>query len=282
MNLDYLVVSDLFMTPTASFADIVLPVATQFEFNDIGHWGMGHGFILARPKVVDPPEECWPDIKILNELGKALTSSEYWYEDYEALLEEVVKPSGLRYKEFAVKGYLEGEHRFKKYVPSGFKTSSGKVELVLSQAEKFRLSSLPRFVGPLEESDPDYPLVLTSSKSRYFLHSSYRWLERLRKQRPHPKTEMHPETAAAYGIQEGDEVVIETKTGKITQVAHLTEKVHPKVINAAYGWWFPEGTAESQYDWKKSNFNILTSMEKLGKEFGTPNLKGIGCKISKK
>ncbi|KKK55975.1 hypothetical protein LCGC14_3069180, partial [marine sediment metagenome] len=127
-----------------------------------------------------------------------------------------------------------------------------------------------------------YPLVLTSSKSRYYLHSSYRWIERLRKHRPHPKTEIHPETAATYGIQEGDEVIIETERGEIVQTAHLTERMHPKVINAAYGWWFPEGGAESQYDWEKSNFNILTSMEKLGKEFGTPNLKGIGCSIRRK
>ena len=282
MNLDYLVVSEVFMTPTASFADIVLPAATHFEFNDIGHWGIGHGFILARPKVVDPPEDCWPDIKILNELGKALTSSEYWYDDYEELLEEVVKPSGLSYKAFVDKGYLAGENQFKKYVSTGFKTPSGKVELVLSQAEKFKVSTLPQFVGLPEESDPEYPLVLTSCKSRYYLHSSYRWLERLRKQRPHPKTEIHLDTAAEHGIQDGDEVIVETRFGQITQLAHLTEKIHPKVINAAYGWWFPEGTAESQYDWKKSNFNILTSAEKLGKAFGTPNLKGIGCKIRKR
>ena len=59
----------------------------------------------------------------------------------------------------------------------------------------------------------------------------------------------------------------------------MTDTMHPKVINASYGWWFPEGTPESQYDWERSNFNILTSMEKVGKEFGTPNLKGIGCRI---
>ncbi len=282
MNLDYLVVADIFMTPTASFADILLPAATQFEFNDIGHWGMGHGFILARPKVVDPPEDCWPDIKILNELGKALTSKDYWYDDYEQLLEKVLEPSGLSYKAFADKGYLEGEDHFKKYVSSGFKTPSGKVELVLSQAEKYKLSALPQFGGPPEESDPDYPLVLTSAKSRYYLHSSYRWLERLRKQRPHPKTEIHPETAEKYGIQEGDEVIIETNKGEITQVAHVTDRIHPRVIRASYGWWFPEGSPESQYDWKTSNYNMLTSVEKLGKEFGTPNLKGIGCKIRKK
>ena len=270
------------MTPTASFADIVLPAATQFEFNDIGHYGMGHGYILARPKVVDPPEECWPDIKILNELGKALTSREYWHEEYEELLDAVLRPSGLNYEEFVAKGHLEGPGRFRKYTSSGFKTPTGKAELSLSQAEKSNLPTLPQFTGLPEEDDPEYPLVLTSSKSQYYLHSSYRWIKRLRERRPDPKAELHPETAAKYGIQEGDELVIETKTGEISQVAHVTDTIHPKVINASYGWWFPEGKPESQYDWDRSNFNILTSIEKLGKEFGTPNLKGIGCRIRRK
>jgi anaerobic selenocysteine-containing dehydrogenase len=281
-KLDFLVVSDIFMTPTASLADMVLPVATQFEFNDIGHYGMGHGFILARPKVVDPPEECWPDIKILNELGKALTPKEYWYEDYEEFLEEVVRPGGINYKEFAEKGYLKGADRFKKYLSSGFKTPTGKVELSLSQAEKLNVPPLPQFTDLPENDDPEYPLVLTSSKSRYFLHSSYRWVDRLRKHMPDPKTEIHPETAAEYGIGDGDELVIETRMGAITQVAHVTDSIHPRVIKAAYGWWFPEGKAESQYDWKTSNFNMLTSTEKLNKQFGTPNLKGIGCRIRRK
>ena len=45
-------------------------LATQFEFDDIGHYGIGHGYILARPKIVDPPASCRSDIQILNELGK--------------------------------------------------------------------------------------------------------------------------------------------------------------------------------------------------------------------
>ena len=93
MKLDFLAVSEIFMTPTAALADVVLPAATTFEFNDIGHYGLGHGYVLARPKVVEPPEECWPDLKILNELGKALTDRRLWFENYEEILEEVLRPS---------------------------------------------------------------------------------------------------------------------------------------------------------------------------------------------
>ncbi len=283
LKLDFVAVADILMTPTASFADIVLPAATNFEFNDIGHYGLGHGYILARPKIVDPPEECWPDIKILNELGKSITSTEYWYDDdYQEILEAIVAPSGLDYKQFVQQGYLKGKDLFQKYLEREFKTSTGKVELLLSRAEKFNIPSLPQFTGLPEEDDPDFPLILTSSKNHYFLHSSYRWLEKLRKHSPMPIVDLHPETAAKAGIQEEDAVIIETRSGAITQFAHLTEKVHPRVIYADYGWWFPEGKSEVQFEWEESNFNILTKTDKLGKEFGTPNLKGICCRVRRK
>jgi anaerobic selenocysteine-containing dehydrogenase len=281
-KLDFFAVSEIFMTPTAALADVVLPAATTFEFNDIGHYGLGHGYLLARPKVVDPPGECRPDLDIINELGRTLTPPGHWYENYEDLLEEVLGPSGLTFSEFAETGYLKGEATFRKYLSQGFKTATGKVELSLSQAEKFHLPSLPEFEGLPEDEDPDYPLVLTSCKSRYYLHSSYRWVERLRNHRPHPKTEIHPDTAEAHGIREGDEVVVETRYGAITQVAHVTDRIRPGVVLSAYGWWFPEAGVERLFDWEKSNFNMLTSTDKLGKAFGTPNLKGVGCRIRKK
>lgn len=282
MKLDFIAVSEIFMTPTAAFADVVLPAATTFEFNDIGHYGLGHGYLLARPKVVDPPPDCWPDLKIINELGKALTPVEHWHDDYEEFLQDVLRPAGITYSEFARKGYLKGNQRFQKYLGQGFKTPSGKVELRLSQAEKFRLPPLPDFDGLPEEVDPEYPLVLTSCKSRYYLHSSYRWVARLRRHRPFPKTELHPETAKTHGIQEGDEVIIETRAGKITQVAHLVDRVHPRVVLSAYGWWFPEAGMDRVFEWERSNFNMLTTTASVGKAFGTPNLKGIACRIRRK
>jgi anaerobic selenocysteine-containing dehydrogenase len=280
-SLDFIAVADIFMTPTAAMADIVLPAATHFEMDDIGHYGLGHGFILARPKVVDPPEECRPDMDILNELGKLISPEEYWHDDVTQFLEDVLKPSGMSYNQFKEVGYLKGPDEFGKYREGGFRTPSGKVELRLSTAEKFSLPPMPAFNGLPEEDDPEYPLVLTGAKSRYFLHSSYRWIRKLREKRPVPRVEIHPLTASEKGIAEGDPVVIETRFGAMTQTAHLTDTVDPRVVSASYGWWFPEGKAEDQFDWETSNFNMVTSAEKLGREFGTPNLKGLACRIGK-
>ncbi len=281
-SLDFVAVADLFMTPTAAMADIVFPVAHQYEMNDIGHYGIGHGIILARPKIVEPPEECWPDMKIMNELGKRVSSPELWHEDHEQFLEDLVRPAGMTYREFVEKGYLKGPELYRAYEQKGFSTPTGKVELCLSTADKFKLKPLPEYTGLPEEEAPEYPLIVISAKSQYYLLSSYRWVTRLREKRPDPVVEIHPETAAAHGIADGDDVLIETKYGAITQRARITDIIHPRVVSAALGWWFPEGDPASQYEWRKSNFNMLTSVGKLGKEFGTPNLKNLPCRISRK
>jgi len=278
-SLDFVAVADLFMTPTAALADIVLPVAHQYEMNDIGHYGIGHGMILARPKILEPPAECWPDMKILNELGKRVSPPELWHDDHEAFLDDVLRPSGLTYSQFVERGYLKGPERFRSYVEKGFRTPTGKVELKLSTAGKFKLKPLPEYSGLPEEEAEGFPLILTGTKSRYYLHSSYRWVAKLREKRPHPLVEINPDTAAGLGILDGDAVIIETPYGSIRQVARVSDIVPPRVVNAAIGWWFPEGDAASQFDWRKSNFNMLTSIGKLGREFGTPNIKNIPCRV---
>jgi len=281
-SLDFTAVAEIFMTPTAAMADIVFPVAHQYEMNDIGHYGIGHGLILARPKLVDPPEGCRPDMWIMNELGKRVSPPEHWPEDHEQFLEDVLRPSGLTYREFVERGFLKGPDPREAYREKGFRTPTGKVELKLSTADKFHLKPLPEFAGYPEEEDPAYPLILTSAKSPNFLLSSYRWLRRLREKEPLPFVEIHPETALRHGVRDGEPVIIETRYGSIEQTARVTDIVHPRVLSASLGWWFPEGRAEDQYDWRTSNFNMLTSMEKTGREFGTPNLKNLPCRISGK
>jgi len=44
----------------------------------------------------------------------------------------------------------------------------------------------------------------------------------------------------------------------------------------------PVDKIEALFGWDRSNFNMLTSTEKLGRQFGTPNLKGINCRIRRK
>ncbi len=172
-SLEFLAVADIFMTPTAALADVVLPAATAFEFDDIGHYGLAHGWIAPRPRIVDPPGEAWPDIRILNALGQALGHGEHFWDDYRQALSEVLAPSGLTFAQFQEKGLLTGDKEYSKYRDKGFKTPSGKVELHSARLEKWGFDPLPGF-SDLPEISLEFPLLATSRKNPHFFHSAYR------------------------------------------------------------------------------------------------------------
>ncbi|BEQ16455.1 molybdopterin-containing oxidoreductase family protein [Desulfoferula mesophila] len=279
-SLEFFACAELFLTPSAALADVVLPAAASLEFDDIGHYGIGHGYILARPRVVAPPEECRPPLQICCDLGRRLAGEELWPVDYHALLDMVLEPSGIGWQEFMAMGHLEGPHKYRKCEAKGFRTPTGKVELRLSTAEKFGLPPLPAWEGFAEDTSEEFPLVLTGRKNKAALHSSYRWVEELKKHDPEPITELHPADAVRLGINDGDRVRLSTRQGSIEQVARLNQRVRPGVVFAEHGWWFPEED-DPLGGWERSNFNLLTSAAKLGKEFGTPNLAAIPCRVEK-
>ncbi len=285
-KLEFLAVAEIFMTPTAQLADLVLPTATNFEFDDIGHYGLPHGFILARPKVVEPPGECWPDLKILNELGKRLGYERLFWGDLKACLDDVLKPAGMTYEDFKRKGILRGKWVYKSYEGKGFSTPSKKVEIYSSRFKEWGYDPLPTYRGEKdgekESADDALGLILTSAKDPNYFHSAYRNLPSLRKLSPDPQVLLHPLTAGKLKIQEGDWVIIETHLGKIRQKVVFDKDLDPRVIVAAYGWWFPERKDLELNGWRESNINMLTDNDPpYDPAIGSTNLRAISCRVFK-
>jgi len=287
-RLDFLAVAEIFLTPTAQLADIVLPAAANFEFDDLGHYGLPHGFILARPKVVDPPEECWPDSLILNELGKKLGMEKLFWSDLCACLDDILKPAGMSFEDCKKVGILKGEWAYKSYEQKGFNTPSGKMEIYSSRFKEWGYDPLPSYGERHEspESDPEvnqkYPLILTSAKDPHYFHSAYRNIPSLRRLSPDPVVLLHPQTAATLNILEGDWVFIETRLGKIRQKVAFDVDLNMKVVVAAYGWWFPERNDLELSGWKEANINILTDNNPpYDPAIGSTNLRGFPCRVYK-
>ncbi len=287
-NLDFLAVAEIFMTPTAQLADIVLPTATNFEFDDVGHYGLPHGFILARPKVVNPPEECWPDLWILNELGKKLGQEKSFWPTPRACLDDVLKPAGLTYEDLKKVGILKGQWTYRSYEDRGFNTPSGKVEISSSKFKEWGYDPVPVFREILEAPEPDaagvqdYPLLLTSAKDPNYFHSAYRNISSLRRLSPEPLVFLHPETAQKSNIRQGDWARIETRMGTIRQKVAFSADLDPRVVVAAYGWWFPERKDLELCGWKESNINILTENNPpYEPTIGSTNLRAIRCRVFK-
>ena len=72
-----------------------------------------------------------------------------------------------------------------------------------------------------------------------FYHTDQRNIPWLRELYPEPLMDIHPDTAAKYGIKEGDWVWIETRRGRVKQKANITLKIDPRVVHAVR-WWYPE------------------------------------------
>jgi len=282
MKLDFFACFDLFMTPTAEIADLVLPVAHWSE-RDEAIDAYTKNYLFCHKKIVEPPEECWEDKKILIELAKKLGLTGYWKSVEESLDDRVVR-TGLTFEEFRQKGMLDGPISFKKYEKHGsFKTPSRKVELYAEHLEKIGVDPIPVFKEPPESpvSTPElakkYPLILiTGIKTIGYLHSAYRNIDQLRKLVPEPILEIHPAAAKERHIEDGDWVSIETRRGKIFHKAHFDPSLNPAVVTAQHGWWY--GYKDG---WKTVNINVLTDDENIGPNVGSGALKGLMCEVKK-
>lgn len=280
-RLDFLVVSDFFMTPSAAFADVVLPVASFLEFDSI-YISAPFSFVTQAQQKVVQIDECWPDWKIYNELARKLGMESFCWKDEGELLDYLVAPSGMKFEEFRQFGQLWGKEKYGAYQTEGFATPSGKVELYSSQLEQWGFAPLPVYSEPPETpySNPemanDYPLIASSRKMGPYQHSAGRQISSLRACHPDPVVEMHPTVASRLGVKDGDYVFVENRRGRIRQRAALTDSVDPRVILVDYGWWFPERGPAS---WEVANINILTQDESYAIENGSPCLRFFCCKV---
>jgi anaerobic selenocysteine-containing dehydrogenase len=288
-RVEFLAVSDFFLTPTAELADLVLPAATWLEMDYVAEFWKRHGYVLARRKAIQVGE-CKSDHEVLIELGNRMGQSEHWWPTLHDALNAILAPSGLTFEEFAEIGYLRGKMEYRKYLKKGFSTPTRKVELYSTRMKEWGYDPLPRFQEPPESpvSRPDlvkdYPYILiTGMRPTAFFHSEHRQIPWLRELLPEPLVEIHPETARREGIEQGDWVTIESPRGKCYQRAKLTLGIDPRVVGAQHAWWFPEKEGP-EHGWKVSNINLLTDndLDTCDPAMGATNLRVLLCRISKK
>lgn len=124
----------------------------------------------------------------------------------------------------------------------GFFTKSGKVEFYSEWlAEKKDADGNP--INPLPEYKPrdwqpndEYPLYLINWKEASHTHTRTQnnaWLLEIKGYNP---IIMNPTTAAKYGIEDGDEIWLESPYGKVKGKVKLTKRIHPEVIGAQHGF----------------------------------------------
>jgi len=285
-SLDFLVVADFFMTPTAALADVVLPAASYLEYDSLV--APPYYPVVQIQQKAAQIGECRSDYDIVKGLADRLGIGRHFWDTEVEAMDFALKPTGLTFDEFRGIGVLSGKKEIGKHEREGFATPSGKVELFSQRLQEWGFNPLPSYHEPPETpfSDPElareFPLVLTSWKAELYRHSGGRNLPPLRDASPEPLVWLHPDTATACGVVDGNMAWIETRRGRIRQRVRTTEDIMPGVAGVDYGWWFPEKSARDLYGWADANANILTDdSPPYGAEMGTPCLRGFLCKITR-
>jgi anaerobic selenocysteine-containing dehydrogenase len=256
--LEFGVATDLFMTPTAELCDYVLPATSFLEMANLTtafeHRPAGKTHLQYRPAAVEPLFERRSDTWIIFELAKRLGfAAQFWSGDIEAGYAYELAPSGITLEQLKNSPggiSLPAEPIYEKHgrksqggLARGFATLSNKVELYCHAFAAHGYPPLPEYVEPAlspvsrPEVAANYPLVLTNAKFTTFVHSQQRSLPSLRKASPEPTADIHPETAARYGIKNKAWMIVESPRGAIKVKARVTPNIVPGLVCCQHGWW---------------------------------------------
>ena len=275
-QLEFIAACDLFMTPTARMADIVLPASSWLERDNlISSFQVCATYTIAQQKCVELPE-ARSDVDIVCDLARRLGVGEHFWKDSRGLYDFLLEPTGLTFQEFKEKKRIYAPLVYRDFEKRGFNTPSGKVELYSTVLEKNGCSPMPAYTVPAESAagDPkraaEFPYILTSGwRVSAFRHTENRENPVLRELFPRPSVLIHPETGRRHGISEGDPVVIESETGSATLFAVLTPGIHPDVVQATPGW---RGEA---------NINRVIPWNQFAEGIGSVPMRQVLCRLRK-
>lgn len=290
-----IVVADPFWTPTARFADIVLPATTTFERNDLEVCGAySQKFLVGMHKAIDPVGEARNDYEIMQSLASRLGFEEKFTENksemdwlrsfYEQAQRSAKTTSKISIPDFEAfwngKGYIEfpvsegaenyvAHQDFRKdpqQNPLG--TPSGKIEIYSKSIAGFKYADCPPHATWIEPAEwlgssqaAKFPLHVVSPHPQFRLHSQLDNTLLRKAYEVHEREPIWISTADAKqrGIISGDVVRIFNERGSVLAGAVVTDRITMGVIMLQEGAWYdPDKPGDPHAMCKHGLINVLT------------------------
>ncbi len=278
---EFIVTSDIFMTPSAEYSDLVLPSVTFYEReNIVTPWGHGEYAIYMNP-VIKPLHDCRDEYDWITDVAEKLgvkdqftegkTAADWMKYCTEAAAKahpdfpgyETFKKTGI-YRRKVAKPEIAFEKQIADPEKNKFATPSGKIEIFSKQLfdrkQPDTVPAVPKYVAPFDGlSDPlikKYPLQMTGYHYKRRVHSTHDnnpWMTEASRQ----EVWINPIDAEARSIQNGDQVKIFNDRGATLVPAKVTPRVMPGVIALPQGAWHKAGNDGVD---TKGSINTLTIM----------------------
>ncbi|MCW2254723.1 anaerobic dimethyl sulfoxide reductase subunit A [Providencia alcalifaciens] len=265
-KVEFIVVSDLYMTPSAKYADLVLPETSFMERWNIGDtWGAGSYFILSQ-KLIEPAFERRSDYDWITDVAEKMGVKEAFTEgrSEKEWIEYLVGVNKARFPErtdfptfeqllkkrqylFKEKPFVAFEENIRDLANNPFPTPSGKIEIFSKRLYDMNNPDIPALShyvpaieGPEDKLTQAYPLQMLTWKGKNRANSTQYanpWLQEVQRQ----ELWINPIDASQRNIKNGDMVRIHNERG-ISQIpALITERIIPGVVGMQAGaWWNPD------------------------------------------
>ncbi|MFC1608418.1 molybdopterin-dependent oxidoreductase, partial [Candidatus Latescibacterota bacterium] len=242
-KIEFAVCHDLFLTPTARYCDIVLPVTTWLEREDILF--PDNNYLLYSHQAIQPEHDVKDDYDIFCELSDRLGFLDKYSENRtkEEWLEHFLAESEVEdIDEFKRTGIYKGKEQLRTSmsdfvadpVAHPLDTPSGLIEIA---SEKYAETGFPAIPQGRElPSDKRYPLHLVTPHARYRINSSYNNIPWFRS-KEEQAVWIHPDDAGKRGISDGQVISMYNDKGTVSIPAKVTEDILPGVVCLLQGVW---------------------------------------------
>jgi NADH-quinone oxidoreductase chain G len=213
-RIPFLVVQDLFLTETASMAEVVLPAASFAETG--GSFINLTGRIQAIRPALRPPGQARPDWWIIAQVATRLVDTKrrraWEFAGSEDVLEEIAK---------VLPGYR------------GLDTAKmGQAGWQRPRPESTARRSLVRVEEAPPGPDAEYPLILFTGRALYDRGTLLRCADRIRNLVPEAYVAVHPADAERFGVADGDDASLISAVGRLGLTIRVTTEVVPGVVFA--------------------------------------------------
>jgi len=243
-DLDFLAVSDFFLSETAEMADVVFPSAQWAE--ESGTTTNLEGRVILRRRAFDPPEGVQTDLETLCAVAAGLGKGEFFpSSDPEYVFEELARATAGGPADYSGMTYagIDASDGLFWPCPEGAEGTEGRgTERLFT--ERFPTPSgrahfhVVRDVHPSEEPNESYPLYLTTGRvlGQYQSGTQTRRVEALTKLMPEPLAELHPTLARRHSLSDGDTVTLATARGRARFIVKVTSSIREDTVFVPFHW----------------------------------------------